>query len=71
MTISLAVLGKELQRAAEYEDLYYELLERYELLDQKYGELLQNSYDHSQNLLGSVLTLGLKLAADKDNKEAK
>lgn len=68
MNISLAALGKELQRASEYESAYYELLERYDELDAKYGELLQNSYDHSQNLLGSVLTLGLKLAADKDKE---
>ena len=66
MNISLAALGKELQRASEYEAAYYELLDRYDELDAKYRELLQSSYDKSQNLLGSVLTLGLKLAADKD-----
>lgn len=68
MTISLAALGKELQRASGYEAAYYELLERYDELDAKYRELLQDSYDHSQNLLGSVLSLGLKLTSDKDKE---
>ncbi len=66
-SFELSQFGKAIVRASTYEAKYYQLEQEYNELQEKYQKLLDASYAHSQEMLGGILTLGLKLAEEKDN----
>lgn len=66
-SFELNQFGKAIVRASSYEAKYYALEQEYNGLQKKYQELLGSTYSHSQAMLGGMLTLGLKLAEEKDN----
>ncbi len=65
-SFELSQFGKAIVRASTYEAKYYQLEQDYNDLQEKYQKLLDASYAHSQEMLGGILTLGLKMAEDKD-----
>ena len=66
-SFELSQFGKAIVRAASYEAKYYALEQDYNELQEKYQKLLDSSYQHGQAMLGGILTLGLKMAEEKDN----
>lgn len=63
--------GKALVRACQYETMYYKLLADHEELRDKYTKLLNESCSQSQEMFGNLLTLGIKLAEEKDSSWSK
>lgn len=62
ITFSLADIGSEMVRASKFEGMYYELLEKYEELQDQFSDSLTRENAYHQQMLGDFLELALNKA---------